>query len=216
MKNKILLYGGTFNPIHNGHIRMAYEAVERLSFDRVIFIPSAIPPHKKEAIPFSHRLKMTKLATEGIDFFEVSDIESKRDKPSYTIDTIEYFKDKLGEDTQIYWLIGTDAVKGLENWHKPEELLEKCKFVLAEGNPYRNYVKQDEDLMGFLRRHVKKGIAPLPIINYFIFLLNDVLEISSTDIRERIFYNKEIRIKGLVSEKVEQYIYDNQLYKDKR
>ena len=83
---------------------------------------------------------MIKLAIDGIDYFEVSDIESKRNKPSYTIDTVEYFINKLGKDTPIYWLIGTDTIRNLESWHKPKELLEKCIFILAERNPYRNFL----------------------------------------------------------------------------
>jgi len=213
VKYRVLLFGGTFNPIHNGHLVMAQEAIERLDFNEVIFIPSATPPHKGDTLSFSHRLKMVKLATEDIDYFKVSDIESKRDGPSYTIDTIRHFKSKLRENAKVYWLIGTDTIYKLKTWHKPKELLKECRFILAERNPYIHYAKSG-DFLSFLREHTK-DIVDIPIMNHFVPLVNAVLEISSSDVRDKIFCKEKYGIRFLVPPKVEQYIYDNKLYTNK-
>ena len=207
--SRILLFGGTFNPIHIGHLVMAQEASERLQFNEIVFIPSATPPHKEDVLSFAHRLKMTQLSTNSTDCFSVSDIESKRDGPSYTIDTVRHFKEKYEGNTEIYWLIGTDTIPELKAWYKIKELVKECKFVLAERNPYKFYTKDSKDLFCFLSEETK-SFLDRDWISHFTPLINSILEISSTNIRTRI-QNKE-SIKFLVTEKVEQYIYDNQLY----
>ena len=185
IKDKVLLFGGTFNPIHNGHLAIAQEAVERLSFNKVIFIPSSIPPHKKSSLSFSHRLKMVKLAISENKCFESSDIESKREGLSYTIDTIRYFKRELGENTKIYWMIGTDTIGELKNWYKIEELMKECQFVVAERVPCK---------------YVDIKLSPphhsMSLWNDdFIPLWNPILDISSTEIREKIKTKKRNTIK---------------------
>lgn len=213
-KRKILLFGGSFNPIHFGHLRMAQEAVERLSFNEVIFIPSGSHPLKKDPQSFMHRAKMTKLAIEDIDYFKMSEIEGEKGDYSYTIDTIQHFKGKLPDD-DIFWLIGTDTIRELKDWHEPEKLLTECKFVLADRNPYRNYIEDGEgDLLTFLSKELK-DLVKYPVSTYFIPLINDVLEISSTRIRERIKCEEKYALRFLVPQKVEQYIYDNNLYRNK-
>jgi len=197
IKNKVLLFGGTFNPIHNGHLQIAQEAVERLNFNKVIFIPSSIPPHKESSLLFSYRLKMIELAIDGVKYFEISDIEAKREGLSYTIDTFRYFKRELGENTKIYWMIGTDTIEELKDWYKIKELIKECQFVIAERNRYK---------------HIDVKYSP---IDYFTPLWNPVLDISSTEIREKVKTKKRNTIKYLVPESVEKYIYDNKLYKDK-
>ncbi len=215
VKHRILLFGGTFNPIHNGHLKMAQEAVERLDFHKVVFIPSAIPPHKKDSLSITHRLKMTKLAIEDISYFEISDIETKRDKPSYTIDTVRYFQELLGENAKIWWLIGTDTIPELKKWHKIKELFKECRFIIAERNPYSYYGYEGGDFLSFLSKEIKPLIET-PVGNYFIPLTNDVIEISSSEVRNRVELKKKYAIRFLVPEKVEQYIYDNELYKNKQ
>ena len=212
-KKKILLYGGTFNPIHNGHLWMAQEAVERLSFNEVIFIPSAAPPHKEDVLSFPHRLKMIQLATEGVDFFSVSDVESKRDGPSYTYDTVMYFKKKY-PDAKIYWMIGTDTVKELKDWYRIADLMDECRFIVAERNPYRNYDWEKHidyiSIIGDARKAAGKKYGAL---NYFTPLINDVMEISSTDIRHRIKHETKYAARFLIPKEVEKYIYENEIYK---
>ena len=213
-KYRVLLFGGTFNPIHNGHLRMAQEAIERLDFNEVIFIPSATPPHKTDVLSYTHRLKMAKLAIQDIDYFKVSTIEAERGGPSHTIDTVRHFQAELGLNAKIYWLIGSDTIKELKTWHKIEELFKECKFLIAERCPYRFYGSEGDNYLSYCAKETK-GLIKSPVINYFTPLINDVLEISSTDIRNRIEYKEKYAVRFLVPQKVEQYIYDNQLYKNK-
>lgn len=212
-ENRILLFGGTFNPIHNGHLIMAQEAVESLSFNEVIFIPSATPPHKKDVLSVYHRLKMTRLATEGVDYFKVSDIEEKREGPSYTYDTIMYFREK-NPDSTIYWLIGTDTISELKTWYKIKELVNECRFVIVERNPYKFYKGKSKDLFNFVVEE-SKTFLDQDFTEHFIPLTNSVIEISSTDIRRRVAQKEKYAVKFLIPEKVDQYIYDNHLYKHK-
>jgi len=211
--NNILLFGGTFNPIHNGHLIMAQEACKQLDIDKIIFIPSFIPPVKKNHISFVHRFNMTKLAIEGINCFEISDIESKKEGTSYTIDTVRYFYKKSivnKEHTCIRWLIGADTIPELKNWYKINELIEECNFIIAERNnsPKENPVTSCKKVLKEIG--IKKDYFTL----YFTFFHNPTIEISSTMIREKIKNNNSIKF--LVPEKVEKYIYDNQLYKNKQ
>ena len=208
-KKKILLFGGTFNPIHNGHLTIAQDAVELLSFDEVIFIPSATPPHKKTSLSFSHRLKMVDLAIEGVKYFRYSDIEAKREGPSYTIDTVRHFKKEM-KDSEIYWLIGMDVIKEFKTWHKFKELLAECKFVIAG----RNFDKNDNPYPPLIKSLGGKNVMFFFNKASYVSLSNIIVDISSTDIRNRIQQNTG-SIMFLVPEKVEKYIYDNKLYQNK-
>jgi nicotinate-nucleotide adenylyltransferase len=212
-ENRILLFGGTFNPIHNGHLIMAQEAVETLLFNQVIFIPSAIPPHKDDVLSVYHRLKMTRLACDEVNHFKVSDVEEKREGPSFTYDTVMHFKEKY-PNSEIYWLIGGDTIPELKTWYKIEELINECKFVIAERNPYKLYKSGNKDLFNFLVEETKPFLE-FDYMDHFIPLVNSVIDISSTDIRNKVSQNDECTIKFLVPEKVEQYIYDNSIYRDK-
>ena len=109
---RIGLFGGTYNPIHFGHLRAATEVREAFELDRVILIPAAQPPHKRAGnlAPSEDRLKMVRLAVENDPALEISDVEIRRSGPSYTFDTIQHFKEKLAADAQIYLILGLDAV----------------------------------------------------------------------------------------------------------
>lgn len=211
-KQKILLFGGTFNPIHNGHLIMAQEALRSLNFDKIILIPSAIPPHKENVLSFFHRLNMVKLAVEGVDNFKVSDIESERDRPSYTYDTVLHFKEKY-PDSDVYWLIGGDTLSKLKKWYKIKELLQECYFLVAH-----------REKISILDIHLVineiKSNSNLNEISNFVFerfkiIKNSIIDISSTDIRDKVKNQKEEAITFLTPEKVKEYIHDNQLYTDK-
>jgi len=211
-ESRILLFGGTFDPIHYGHLVMAQEALEQLSFNEVIFIPSAIPPHKEDVLSFFHRLKMTKLAINDIDYFKSSDIEEKREGPSYTYDTVMHFREKH-PDSLIYWLIGTDSLPELKTWYKIKQLVQECVFVIAERNPYKLYKAEHKNLYDFIVKETETFLDH-NFTTHFVPLLNSVLEISSTNIRNRIMENEKYATKFLIPTEVENYIYDNNLYKD--
>jgi nicotinate-nucleotide adenylyltransferase len=213
-QNKILLFGGTFNPIHYGHLIMAQEAVEALSFDEVVLIPSATPPHKTDVLNVHHRLQMAKLATYSVDYFKVSDIEKQREGPSYTYDTVMHFREEF-PDSDIYWLIGTDSIPELKTWYKIKELVNECRFVIAERDPYKYYKGENSDLFSFISKECQTFLEK-DYIDHFVPLVNSVIEISSTDIRHRIEKNEKYAVRFLIPDKVEQYIYDNNIYRNKQ
>ena len=182
--DKIGIMGGTFDPIHFGHLAAAQEAAELLSLPRVIFVPAQIPPHKRHKHITSPevRLRMTMLATGDNPLFSVSDMELKRSaaRPSYTVDTINELKTVYGADTEIYFITGADSLLDLPTWHNAREILTKCHFVAVcrPGSPVNG--RTVEDTFGALARRV-------------IFLETPALEISSTDIRERVRNGRSVR-----------------------
>ena len=212
-EKKILLFGGTFDPIHNGHLVMAQEAVEALSFNKVIFIPSATPSHKKDVLNVYHRLNMAKLATEGVSYFKVSDVEKKREGLSYTYDTVMHFREEY-PDSEIYWLIGTDSIPELKTWYKIKELIHECRFIIAERDPYKYYKGKNKDLFNFISEECQTFLDK-NFTDHFAPLVNSVIDISSTDIRRRLEINEKYAVRFFIPEKVEQYIYDNDIYKNK-
>ncbi|MFH1645280.1 MAG: nicotinate-nucleotide adenylyltransferase [Candidatus Omnitrophota bacterium] len=188
---RIGLFGGTFNPVHNGHIKLAEEGKKQLNLDKVFFLPSYVPPHKNAeniALPF-HRMKMLELAIDGMDGFEVSDYEISQHKVSYSINTIRYFKEISSAETDIFFLIGQDAFNGLRSWKEADELFELCSFAVC-NRPGSVFENSDID---------------------FSKISIDGVAISSTQIRNRIKEGKDI--KGMVSPLVYSYIVANNLYK---
>ena len=219
----VALFGGTFDPIHCGHLIVARCVLERLSLDEVTFIPSANPPHKGRAdlLDVAHRLAMVELAIEGEPGFTCDDCEAKRTGPSYTFETVMYFRERLGPDgprplvgANIHWIIGADSLAELETWHRADELVDACNIVTvnrsgtgAGTSASTSAGDCQQDLSSFGRvlneEHVAKlerGILQTPHI-----------DISATDIRRRVAAAQSIRY--LVPEPVRQYIEDHQLYR---
>ena len=197
---KLCLFQGTFNPIHNAHLRLAEFALSYFHFDSVLFIPAHIPPHKKfeGEENAKHRLNMVKIATQYNEKFEVSDIEYRRNIPSYTFDTVcELYKTmKLLE--KPYFLIGTDAFIRIESWHKAELLKELIEFrVFVRENNF------DESQFDDLK---KKGYS-------FEFMPLEFEDISSHVIREKIGRGESVY--GIIPDRVREYIDENKLYINK-
>lgn len=193
---KIGIMGGTFDPIHVGHLMIAEAVWDEYNLEKVIFIPSANPPHKHDVLTSArHRFNMTLLATCSNPHFEVSSIEMERLGPSYTIDTIKALKKIYGDDTDFYFIIGADCIHELPTWHKIDELLKICKFIATKRPSY------EFDL----------SIIEKEFSDYNIQLLETPeLEISSTDIRQRI--KKGYSIQYITTEQVQQYIRKENLY----
>ncbi len=189
---KIGIVGGTFNPIHNGHLYMAYEAKESLNLDQIIIIPNYIPPHKDadERNPDDVR-QMLNLVFSGIDGFSVSTYELDKKGFSYSYETLEYFTEKNPDD-EFYFIIGEDSYVDFSAWKKPERILELAKLVIFERKFY------DEDKLVKAREFIKNSG------HEEIFLNSLTLEISSRDIRERVRKGKEIGF--LVPREVKEYI----------
>ncbi|MCK4777555.1 MAG: nicotinate-nucleotide adenylyltransferase [Actinomycetia bacterium] len=204
-KATIGIMGGTFNPIHLGHLVTAEEAFYQFNLDRVIFIPTGIPPHKKDeeiALP-EDRYLMTVIATASNPHFEVSRIEIDRKGPSYTIDTVYEIHERYGEDTEIYFVTGADAIFEILTWKDTEQIYSLCRFIAATRPGY--------SLKRFQEHHLlpeKKNENIKPKVS---FMEIPALAISSTDIRRRI---KEVKPIGyLVPEGVENYINKRKLYR---
>ena len=188
---KIGLLGGTFDPIHIGHLLMARAALEMLGLDQVIFIPSCVPPHKKAPTLFSakDRLKMVRLATKENPQFDVSDFEIKKGGKSYSVDTVRHFQKAAPASTKLFFIVGGDAIKEIDTWKDIDELKKMCSFV-SVNRP------------GYPREEAK--------YKYHAVTMNGI-EMSSTEIRKRILQKKTIQY--LVPDAVLGYIRKNNLYK---
>jgi nicotinate-nucleotide adenylyltransferase len=189
---RIGILGGTFNPIHNGHLIMADEVYRALNLDKIIFVPTYLPPHKpsKDIAPARERLKMLKLALDANPHFTISDIEIKRKGKSYTIDTVKELKKKF-KDAKIYFIIGSDYQRGLDKWKDVTQIQKLVKFVVVN----RPRFSFKSNTPGVLNLNLK------------------TVDVSGYGIRERIRKNRTIR--SLVPLKVMRYIYDRGLYKEK-
>lgn len=187
---KIGILGGTFNPIHIGHLILAEEAREKLSLDKVIFVPTFLPPHKdnSDIAPAKDRLTMIKYAIKTNKYFLVSDIEIKRNGRSYTIDTIKEFKEKFQAD-DLYFIIGSDLLKYLEDWKDLNEIIKMVKFIAATRP-------------GFALEKIPSYINTLPI---------RAVDVSAFEIRACVKEGKSFRY--LVPESVFNYIKKKGLYK---
>jgi nicotinate-nucleotide adenylyltransferase len=191
---KLGLMGGTFNPIHIGHIKIAYKVLNDFDLSKVIFIPSGDPPHKKArgVVEASHRLKMIKLAIGNDKRFEASDIEIKREGKSYTLDTIREIKNIYGVEADVYFIAGVDSALDLPKWREPLKILSLAHFVAVERPGFSL-----EELDGKYRKRI-------------ITVGEISIDISSSVIRKRLREGKPI--KSLVPESVEEYIRKNRLY----
>lgn len=198
-KNKVLgIMGGTFDPIHYGHLVTAEAARCSFNLDQVIFVPSGRPPHKKEKIITlpEHRFNMTQLAIDSNPYFHISRVELDRPGYSYAVDTVSRFLKHYGEDTELYFITGADAIIEIITWKNVEKLMEHCKFIAATRP-------------GFHLHDVNH--LPEEFMEKIIFMEVPALAISSTDIRRRVAGHRPI--KYLLPESVESYIFNHNLYK---
>ena len=195
---EICVFQGTFNPIHNAHLRVADFLVNKYDFDKFIFIPAFNPPHKNTDLSFSkHRYNMVKLAVEDNPKFEISDIEYKREGKSYTYLTICQLREYFNITGRINFTIGTDAFKHIESWYEFDKLKEIVKFIV--------FVREDK-FHSLEYDYLKdKGVV-------FEFQPLSFEDVSSTQLREDIRQNKDIS--EYVPKKVEEYIRENGLYQD--
>lgn len=196
---KLGIMGGTFNPIHYGHLVAAEQARFKFDLNEVVFVPSGTPPHKesREVIDPEHRYIITALATATNPFFSVSRAEIEREGLSYAVDTIQFFLDQYKErNVKIFFITGMDAVMEILSWREPETIMKMCTVIAATRPGYDN-----EKLSKAV------GKSNLDAIK---LLEASALAISSTDIRNRIAAGMPVRY--LLPEAVEQYIRKHGLY----
>lgn len=195
MKNKILIFGGTFNPIHNGHLILAEHCINEEGFDKVVFIPT-MNPYYKDTLDFDTRLKMLKMAIKDNDKFTYSSIEKKYNLEGKLYLILEKISELSDDDITI--LIGSDSLMNLDWWYKIDEILKKYKILVLKRDD------EDEAISIKIAEYKEKYGADIKVLN------NKRVEISSSMIREMIKNGKSI--KYLVRDDVEKFIRDENLY----
>ena len=205
MARQMVLFGGTFDPVHIGHLIVARSVAEQFAFERVTLVPAARTPHKQDAsASAADRLAMLRLAIEGEELFDVSEAELQRPGASYTFDTLDAFRSGDGGAVQLHWLIGADMLADLPNWHRAAEVIELAEIVVACRPPWH------ERMAGILSElaakfgpeaadRLARGVVQTPLI-----------DISSSGIRRRLAEGRSIRF--LVPESVRAYISSHGLY----
>lgn len=195
MKNKILIFGGTFNPIHNGHLILAEHCINEEGFDKVVFIPT-MNPYYKDTLDFDTRLKMLKMAIKDNDKFAYSSIENKYNLEGKLYLILEKISELSYDDITI--LIGSDSLMNLDWWYKIDEILKNYKILVLKRDD------EDEAIDIKIAEYKEKYGADIKVLN------NKRVEISSSMIREMIKNGKSI--KYLVRDDVEEFIRDEKLY----
>jgi len=193
--------GGTFDPIHNGHLVIAEEARVRLRLDRVLFVPAQVSPFKQKQHTTSaaHRCRMIELAIADNPAFALSRVDLQRPAPSYTVDTLRLLKQEWGEGAQLYFIMGQDAIAGLLAWRAPAEIIRLARLVLMRRPGYAPDIQSLE--------------AQLPGLHESLIILDSPeLSVSSTDLRQRVAMGWPIRYQ--VPDDVMHYIMAHHLYRD--
>jgi len=194
------ILGGTFDPVHHGHLVAAEEARYQLGLDRVLFVPAGTPPHK-EGRPISaahHRWRMLELAIAGRPHFGISRVDMERSGPCYTVDTLRLLRAELGPESTFFFIEGADSLADIPTWHQPQRLLELAELAVVGRLGVEIDLEELERWLPGLRAHIHWVQMPY-------------LEISSSDLRARV---KEGRpISYLLPAPVESYIVKQQLYR---
>jgi len=213
------LFGGTFDPIHVGHLRCAEEVREMFRLDQVIFIPAARPPHKSEVAvtPFVHRVKMISLAISDNPFFTLSEVENLRTGKSYSIETVRYFLDTVPSGTKLFFIVGQDTFAEITTWKDWEQLLFLCDFVvMTRGGriekgfyeilppPFTRRYYYDAAIDGYLG----------PSGKAIFFRRVSLLDVSSTEIRSLLEAGRSVRY--LIPDTVLEYVNITGCYRPSR
>ena len=214
------LFGGSFNPVHNGHLTIARQACDALRLDRVLFIPTSDPPHKphQSLAPAKERYEMVRLAIASDPLFSISDVEFRRPGKSYTIDTIRLLLQEYGTDTALFFLIGLDAFLDFPSWREPRALLNLCSFVVISRPglafsslsgltilsplPAKSLADLDAGRQSTLDIAVGK--------HHLILLRLPPCEVSASDIRTRV--KQGLSVANILPPLVESYILSHHLY----
>jgi len=199
VSGRIGLLGGTFDPVHNGHLMLAEEARSTMGLDRVLFVPAGQPPHKlneSHSAP-THRVRMLELAIASNPTFDISRVDIDRPGPHYSVDMVRLIRGKMGNAAELFFLMGLDSLANLMTWYEPAELLAQCRLVVAR----RPGSTIDHDAL----------ISALPSLEdrlYFIEM--PLIEIAGEDLRRRVRCGQPIRYQ--VPEVVRDYILEQGLY----
>ena len=201
--DKVGLFGGSFDPIHHGHLIAARAVGEWAGLSRVVFLPCRQPPHKHEndLLDGAHRGEMVKLAIADEPLFSFSDYDLTRQGPSFTIDTVRHFRAELGRDAELCWIIGADSLRELPTWRCVTELVEECRIITAARPGWTTDVWDDlrQTFTDEQIARLRSDVVETPLI-----------DISATDIRRRISSGRSVRY--LMPDEVISYVRENNLY----
>ena len=207
----IALFGGTFDPVHYGHLQIAKELAELLPVSQVNMMPSAIPPHRADNIVSAeHRLNMLRIAIEKYPRLVMENIELQRDQTSYSIDTLALIRSTVGPEESIILCIGLDALLGISHWHRWTELLNFCHIAVCSRPSYE--LPDSGPLFDWIEQHRTDHLDRLEASSqgYIYFCQMSLLPVSSTVVRNKL--QKQQSIKLLVPAGVINYIQQHQLY----
>ncbi len=215
MPGRLGIMGGTFDPVHLGHLRTAEEALDLLGLDRVLFVPSADPPHKPglEVLGFEHRWRMLELAIAGNPRFDLSDIERRLPGKSYTVNSLRGLNQEF-PGVELSFLIGLDAFLEIDTWYKFAELFELAEIVVLRRPGFGEADVEDfliRRISGEYKRFSGSGTFTHPLMRPVHYLRNTRLDISSTGIRKLAAEGRSIRY--LVPPDEESYIHGGKLYR---
>ena len=208
------ILGGTFDPIHFGHLRIAEEICEEMELEKVLLIPGALPPHKyeKSITPFHDRLAMTRIAAQDSSLLEVLDLEGRRNGPSYSIETLREIHRLYKDNVDIFFIIGMDAFLEIKTWKEYKNLFKESNFVVLK-RPGFSFEELEPFIIsmevGFKRMSDSNTFAT-PSGNLLIYKEATLMDISSTRIREMVAAGRSIRF--LLPEAVRVYIIEKSLY----
>jgi len=193
------VFGGTFDPIHYGHLVAAQEVLSELKLDRILFVPAGWPPHKplRYISPVHQRVAMVELALKSNPQFELSRVDIDRPGPSYTVETLELLHRQMGPGTELYFIMGLDSLADLSRWHNPNRIIQLADLVVVDRPRY------DVNMEA-----LKQAVPDIETRLHLVHIPG--MNISSSDLQRRVREHKPIKYQ--VPEAVEAYIYANRLY----
>lgn len=208
------LLGGTFNPVHNAHFRIAAAAQQACQLDRIFFIPTADPPHKPLAgdISFEHRAEMVRMAIAGNSVFEISTVEAERSGKSYSIDTIGVFMEQYPDD-ELFFIIGGDSFIEIATWHRYADIFASCNLIVVE-RPGSHFVNPLDALPDAVKELFRLDVANNCLMhesgNRIFFITGTPFDLSSTEIRRLVATESDIS--SFVTPEVAAYILQQRIY----
>ena len=199
---KIGIFGGSFDPIHFGHIYLAMQAKDEAELDRIIFVPANLQPFKldRKATDGRRRAEMIELSVQNYDGAIVSPYELNRDEVSYTVNTLRHFRDEFGNSAEIYFITGTDAFLKIDTRKDADEILSGYSFIIGSRPGYK-----DDELKAKINELKSKYGCNIIVVH------NTQIDVSSTELREKLKNGESV--KDYINPKVERYIQENGLYK---